>query len=151
MPFTAKSSAPAGDRDGRSAAEYAAAVHRLVARIPPGRAMTYGLIAEIVAETMHRGGPRQVGTVLSRSGGALPWWRVVNTRGAPPGPHAAAALAALRAEACPLTRDGTRVDLRRAVWFPELTGPAKPPGPAEPPGPPEVPGGPGGPRSRQIM
>lgn len=118
--------------------EYAAAVLALVRRIPPGRAMTYGLIAEIVAEDLGRGGPRQVGQVMSGSGdryahlvpaGAavvgpaqddhpVPWWRVVNAAGAPPARHLTAALDALRAEGCPLSRDGHRVDLRRAVWFP---------------------------------
>lgn len=119
--------------------EYAAAVLGLVRRIPPGRAMTYGLIAEIVAEDLHRGGPRQVGSVLAGSSDRyahlvpddavvigpaqdsfdVPWWRVVNAAGAPPAHHVTAALDALRAEGCPLTRDGCRVDLRRAVWFPE--------------------------------
>jgi alkylated DNA nucleotide flippase Atl1 len=112
----------------------------LVRRIPAGRAMTYGLIAEIVAETLHRGGPRQVGQVMAGSGdryahlvpeGAavvgpaqdtneVPWWRVVNASGAPPARHLTAALDALRAEATPLTRDGTRVNLPAAVWFPDL-------------------------------
>lgn len=101
-----------------AAEEYAEAVLDLVERIPAGRAMTYGLIAEIVAESLRRGGPRQVGTVLSRSGGSVPWWRVVNAAGAPPAHEATRALDELRAEACPLTRDGRRVDLRRAVWFP---------------------------------
>ncbi|WP_265523098.1 MGMT family protein [Oerskovia flava] len=102
---------------------YDAAVHDLVARIPAGRAMTYGLVAEIVAETLHRGGPRQVGQVLARGTGDLPWWRVVNAAGAPPAQHAERALARLRAEGCPLRADGLRVDLRRAVWFPEQDGP----------------------------
>lgn len=101
------------------AQEYAEAVLDLVGQIPAGRAMTYGLIAEIVAESLHRGGPRQVGTVLARSGGSVSWWRVVNASGAPPAHHLSEALAALRAEACPLTKDGRRVDLRRAVWFPQ--------------------------------
>jgi alkylated DNA nucleotide flippase Atl1 len=107
--------------------------------------MTYGLIAEIVAETLHRGGPRQVGTVMAGSGdryahlvpagllppGAVtigpaqdsnevPWWRVVNASGRPPPHYATAALHALQAEGTPLTRDGTRVALREAVWFPGI-------------------------------
>ncbi|MFD4992980.1 MGMT family protein [Cellulosimicrobium cellulans] len=107
------------------AAEYAGAVLALVRRIPPARAMTYGLVAEIVAETLHRGGPRQVGQVLAGSSGVdddgapVPWWRVVNAAGSPPAHHLDAALTELRAEGCPLSRDGRRVDLRRAVWFPE--------------------------------
>ena len=112
----------------------------VVRQIPAGRAMTYGLIAEVVAETLHRGGPRQVGNVMAGSGtryahlvpeGAavvgpvqdnneVPWWRVVNAAGAPPAHYATAALDALRAEATPLTRDGNRVALRRAIWYPGI-------------------------------
>jgi len=121
--------------------EYAAAVLDVVRRIPSGRAMTYGLIAEIVGEELGRGGPRQVGSVLAGSGGRyahlvpddddqdddapvsdgdrVPWWRVVNAAGSPPQHHLTEALDALRAEGCPLSRDGRRVNLRRAVWFPE--------------------------------
>ncbi|WP_454853574.1 MGMT family protein [Promicromonospora soli] len=110
--------------------EYAAAVLDVVRRIPSGRAMTYGLIAEIVGEELGRGGPRQVGSVMAGSGdryahldpddgGRVPWWRVVNAAGSPPQQHLTEALDALRAEGCPLSRDGRRVNLRRAVWFPE--------------------------------
>lgn len=118
-----------GDDDDRAdpralAQEYATAVLDLVRRVPPARAMTYGLVAEIVAESLGRGGPRQVGQVLAGSSGVdddgapLPWWRIVNAAGSPPAHHLDAALAELRAEGCPLSRDGRRVDLRRAVWFP---------------------------------
>ncbi|MFC8796719.1 MGMT family protein [Promicromonospora sp. NPDC057138] len=135
--------------------EYAAAVLDVVRRIPSGRAMTYGLIAEIVGEELGRGGPRQVGSVMAGSGdryahlvpdddgpggageegageegaegdpaspsdgGRVPWWRVVNAAGSPPQQYLTEALDALRAEDCPLSRDGRRVNLRRAVWFPE--------------------------------
>lgn len=123
--------------------EYAAAVLDVVRRIPSGRAMTYGLIAEIVGEELGRGGPRQVGSVMAGSGdryahlvpddesgpladggdpedgGRVPWWRVVNAAGSPPQQFLTEALDALRAEGCPLSRDGRRVNLRRAVWFPE--------------------------------
>jgi len=91
----------------------------LVERIPPGRAMTYGLVAEVLAERLGRGGPRQVGHVLADSGGAVPWWRVVNAAGMPPAPYAGEALNQLRAERTPLVADGTRVALRRAVWWPD--------------------------------
>lgn len=117
--------------------EYAAAVLDVVRRIPSGRAMTYGLIAEIVGERLGRGGPRQVGSVMAGSGDRyahlvpedgegwdgelVPWWRVVNAAGSPPQHHLTEALDALRAEGCPLSRDGRRVNLRRAVWFPEDT------------------------------
>ncbi len=108
-----------GPADQASPADYAEAVLDLVERIPPGRAMTYGLVAEVLAERLGRGGPRQVGHVLAGSGGAVPWWRVVNASGAPPAPYATDALDRLRAEGTPLTADGTRVALRRAVWWPE--------------------------------
>lgn len=125
--------------------EYAAAVLDVVRRIPSGRAMTYGLIAEIVGERLGRGGPRQVGSVMAGSGDRyahlvpddgdphdgdphetdpedgdrVPWWRVVNAAGSPPQHHLTEALDALRAEGCPLSRDGRRVNLKRAVWFPD--------------------------------
>jgi len=99
--------------------EYAEAVLDLVATIPPGRAMTYGLIAEVLAERLGRGGPRVVGRVMANSGGSVPWWRVTNAAGAPPPPYASDALAHLRDERTPLTADGTRVALRRAVWWPQ--------------------------------
>lgn len=132
-----------GDPDALDAAEeYAAAVLAVVRQIPSGRAMTYGLIAEIVAESLHRGGPRQVGNVMAGSGSRyahlvpedavvigpvqdtndVPWWRVVNAAGAPPAHFATAALDALRAEGTPLSRDGHRVALKRAIWFPGIDG-----------------------------
>ncbi len=107
-------------------AEYVAAVLDVVAQIPAGRVMTYGLIAEVVADLLAarggepRGGPRQVGAVMSRHGGATPWWRVVAADGRVPAHKAAEALAALRAEGAPLTSDDddARVRVRVAVWWP---------------------------------
>ncbi len=105
--------------------DYLEAVLDLVEAIPPGRAMTYGTIAEVLADRMvaagqqARGGPRQVGQVMSRAGAGVPWWRVVNASGAPPAHHAPGALQHLRAEGTPLSADGTRVALRRAIWFPD--------------------------------
>jgi alkylated DNA nucleotide flippase Atl1 len=105
--------------------EYLEAVLDLVERIPVGRAMTYGTVAEVVADGFAaaggraRGGPRQVGHVLARTGGDVPWWRVVNAAGRPPAHHARRALELLRGEGTPLSADGERVALRRAIWFPE--------------------------------
>lgn len=49
--------------------------------VPAGRAATYGQLAELVGT-----GPRQVGAIMSRHGGSVPWWRVVNAKGMlPPG------------------------------------------------------------------
>ncbi|MFD0886905.1 MGMT family protein, partial [Streptosporangium algeriense] len=53
---------------------YAERVLDLVERIPAGRVMSYGDIAEYLGE----GGPRQVGRVMSTWGGGVPWWRVTS-------------------------------------------------------------------------
>lgn len=99
--------------------EYLEAVLDLVDQVPPGRVVTYGSVAEVLGERFGRGGPRQVGTVLSRAGGAVPWWRVVNASGRPPGHKREWALATLRDEGCPLTPDGRRVRLPDALWWPD--------------------------------
>src|SRR3954469_13438199 len=51
--------------------EFAERVLDVVERIPPGRVMAYGDIAEYLGE----GGPRQVGRVMALWGGGVPWWR----------------------------------------------------------------------------
>ena len=105
---------------------YLETVLDLVETIPSGRVMTYGTIAEVVADALGRGGPRQVGQVLAKAGSGVPWWRVVNTSGNPPAALRAQALRELQAEGCPLRGavDEVRVDLRRALWWPaELTHP----------------------------
>jgi methylated-DNA-protein-cysteine methyltransferase related protein len=96
--------------------EYAEAVLDLVERIPPGRVMTYGAIAGWLGQ----GGPRQVGSVMSRYGGGVPWHRVVNASGRVPPGHEREALRRLRAEGTPLK--GERVDLRSALWLPAQDG-----------------------------
>lgn len=55
-------------------------VRALVARIPPGRLVTYGQIAELIGAWGHA---RQVGWALRRLqlNTAIPWHRVVNARG----------------------------------------------------------------------
>lgn len=129
------------------ASVYAAAVFALVRRIPIGRVMTYGLIAEILQDELGYGGPRVVGNVMAGAGerysgaiahqaaqqgeiGAivgpaqdnfdLPWWRVVNAAGSPPAHYLTAALAALERESTPLKRSGTKVDVAQAVWYPGI-------------------------------
>src|SRR5690606_23986988 len=107
--------------------EYLAAVLAVVRQIPVGRVMTYGLIAEVVAEGLvaaggsARGGPRQVGTAVSGGGGDPPWWRAVPPDGRVPARHRVRALRPLRAEGPALTSDddGARVRVRQAVWWPE--------------------------------
>jgi alkylated DNA nucleotide flippase Atl1 len=87
-------------------------VLEIVARIPPGKVMSYGDVAEYLGA----GGPRQVGRVLSAGTGDLPWWRVLRADGSPAPAIADECLAHHRAEATPLRPDGTRVDMRRARW-----------------------------------
>jgi alkylated DNA nucleotide flippase Atl1 len=92
--------------------DFALAVIDAVERIPPGLVMTYGDVAEYVGS----GGPRQVGQVMSRFGGAVAWWRVLRADGSPPPGHEARALRHYREEGTPLRPGGTRVDLRKARW-----------------------------------
>ncbi|HEY5515949.1 MAG TPA: MGMT family protein [Pengzhenrongella sp.] len=105
--------------------DYLEAVLDLVQTIPPGRVMTYGTVAEVVGARFaaggerERGGPRQVGHVLARAGGGVPWWRVVNAAGSPPAASLSRALTALRGEGTPLTLQGLRVDLGAALWWPD--------------------------------
>jgi alkylated DNA nucleotide flippase Atl1 len=99
-------------RDPGPGPDFEELVLAVVERIPPGRVMSYGDIAEYVGH----GGPRQVGRVMALSGGSVPWWRVVHADGTPPPGHESAALAQLRADGTPLRPDGSRVDMRRARW-----------------------------------
>jgi alkylated DNA nucleotide flippase Atl1 len=93
--------------------DYADLVLSVVERIPAGRVMTYGAIAEFLGA----GGPRQVGSVMSHYGGGVPWHRVVNASGRVVPGHEQEALRRLRAEGTPLR--GERVDLRQAAWWPD--------------------------------
>ncbi|HEY5248558.1 MAG TPA: MGMT family protein, partial [Dermatophilaceae bacterium] len=93
--------------------DFAEAVLDIVDQIPEGRVLAYGDVAELLG----RGGPRQVGSVMSRYGSSVTWWRVVRASGeAPPGLHEEA-LAHWRTEGTSLVRgslDGRRVDMARA-------------------------------------
>ncbi|MCD0448076.1 MGMT family protein [Actinocorallia sp. API 0066] len=99
--------------------DYADLVLSVVERIPPGRVMTYGDIAEYLGV----GGPRQVGRVMATEGGAAPWWRVIRADGRMLPGHEARARAAYAREGTPLRGDD-RVDLRRARWHGPLPGEA---------------------------
>jgi alkylated DNA nucleotide flippase Atl1 len=97
--------------------DFAEAVLAIVEQVPPGRAITYGIIAELVG----RGGPRQVGTVMAQYGGGVPWHRVVNANGRLVPGHEAEALRRHRAEGTPMRGGaGDHVDLRAAIWYPPL-------------------------------
>lgn len=104
--------------------EYVEAVLELAAFIPAGAALAYGDVAELLGSR----GPRHVGSVMSRYGSSVPWWRIVKSNGdAPPG-HERAALDRYLEEGTPLhgryldyvrTGEGRwRVDLGAARWAP---------------------------------
>jgi alkylated DNA nucleotide flippase Atl1 len=96
--------------------DYAERVLEVTERIPPGRVMSYGDIAEYLAE----GGPRQVGRVMSHWGGGVAWWRVIHADGSFLAGHERQALARYLDEGTPLRRDRAGaivgVDMRRARW-----------------------------------
>jgi len=92
--------------------EYVERVLQYVERIPRGRVSTYGAIADAVG-----GGPRQVGAVMSRHGGPVPWWRVVRADGSLPPSHHDEARQAYLEEGTPLRPSGA-VDIVRAFWAP---------------------------------
>jgi alkylated DNA nucleotide flippase Atl1 len=98
---------PGGDSPPTS---YARSVLDVVAQIPPSRVMTYGDVAEYLGT----GTGRTVGTVMSKHGREVPWWRVVQASGRPAEPHVQQALARLAEEGCPVV--GERVDLARCRW-----------------------------------
>jgi alkylated DNA nucleotide flippase Atl1 len=98
---------PGGDTP---ATPYARTVLEVVDRIPKGRVMTYGDVAEYLGS----GTGRTVGTVMSKHGHEVPWWRVVQASGRPAEPHVEDALSRLRAEGCPVR--GDRVEMVRARW-----------------------------------
>jgi methylated-DNA-protein-cysteine methyltransferase-like protein len=58
---------------------YRERVYQIVRRIPSGRVMTYGQIAEILGEGYT---PRTVGYVMHAADETVPWQRVINAQGA---------------------------------------------------------------------
>ncbi|WP_245708652.1 MGMT family protein [Ruania alba] len=101
------------------AEDYVEVVLDLVQRIPPGRATTYGVLAEAARERTGKGSARTVGTVMAQYGGGVPWWRVVTASGAAAERVAGRAIELLRSEGVAMTRhDPPRVDLTEAGWEP---------------------------------
>jgi methylated-DNA-protein-cysteine methyltransferase-like protein len=89
---------------------YASSVLAAVERIPRGKVMSYG----DVAEYMGSGSARAVGAVMSRHGHEVPWQRVVLSTGDPAPSHPDEARRLLLAEGVPMR--GDRVDMSRARW-----------------------------------
>ena len=96
--------------------EYVEEVLALVEAIPPGRVMTYGAVADALAESSGRNSARLIGNIMSRHGGAVPWHRVVNSSGRSAPGHEQEARQRLLADRVPLR--GDYVDLRKASWNP---------------------------------
>jgi len=94
---------------------FAEAVLGVVDQIPAGMVLAYGDVAELLG----RGGPRQVGAVMSRYGSSVTWWRVIRASGEAPEGLLDEALAHWRQEGTVLVRGalvGRRVDMRLARW-----------------------------------
>lgn len=102
----------------RELSEFGAAVLDVVDRIPPGRVMTFGGIAEYLG----RGGPRGVGGVMARYGFDVAWWRVVRADGTLPSYLIVQAQPHWIIEGTPSRRGG--VDVPHALWQPD-EGPAR--------------------------
>jgi alkylated DNA nucleotide flippase Atl1 len=94
--------------------DFSEAVLDVVARIPPGRVLSYGDVAELVGH----GGPRLVGRVMSTRGSGVPWWRVLRADGSVVPDLVTRAVPRYREEGTPMRRDGVRVDMRLARWTP---------------------------------
>jgi methylated-DNA-protein-cysteine methyltransferase-like protein len=102
-------------------AAYVEAVLAVVERIPPGRVMSYGAVADLLHETYGRGSARRVGTIMAQYGGSVPWYRVVNSTGRLPPGHEARARRLLAAEGVRLTAS-SRVAMASYAWYPEVDG-----------------------------
>jgi methylated-DNA-protein-cysteine methyltransferase-like protein len=89
---------------------FAVAVLDAVERIPPGRVMSYGDIAEYVGH----GTARMVGRVLAVHGHEVPWHRVLRADGTSAPQIRDRQLALLRAEGVPIR--GDRVDMAVARY-----------------------------------
>lgn len=104
--------------------DYVEAVLALVGLVPPGTAVAYGDVAELLGS----GGPRQVGHAMSHYGSGVPWWRILKASGHAPEGHEAEALRHYLREGTPLLGDheaylrtgggGWKVNLKAARWAP---------------------------------
>jgi len=96
--------------------EYVEEVLRLVESIPEGCVMSYGAVADALADHSGRNSARHVGTIMARHGGGVPWHRVVTSAGRMPPGHEQEARQRLLSEGVPLK--GELVDMARASWMP---------------------------------
>ena len=89
---------------------FARVVLDAVERIPRGKVMSYGDVAEYVGA----GSARAVGTVMSRYGSEVPWHRVLHSDGTCATHKSDRQLELLRDEGVPVR--GDRVEMRQARW-----------------------------------
>ena len=109
------------DAAGDPAQEYTELVLDLVAQIPPGRASSYGAIADAARVLTGRGSARTVGRIMAIGGGQVPWWRVVPVTGVVPEHLRERARVHLREEGTPMrSSDPLRLDMARAGWEPSI-------------------------------
>jgi methylated-DNA-protein-cysteine methyltransferase-like protein len=87
------------------------AIAGVLEALQPGDVVTYG---EVAVEAGWPGRSRAVGRLLSQSGGAYPWWRVVNASGRLVPGHEAEQARRLRAEGVEVDRERGRVTLPRS-------------------------------------
>jgi len=96
-------------RSGWTAFE--SAVAAVLDALEPGDLVTYG---EVAAEAGFPGAARAVGSMLARSDGSFPWWRVVAASGRLLASHEAEQTRLLMAEGIEV-RDGRIVSNRRSA------------------------------------
>ena len=96
--------------------EYVEEVLSLVERIPAGKVMSYGAIADALADHSGRNSARQVGSIMAQHGGGVPWHRVVTSSGRMPPGHEQEARQRLLSEGVPLK--GDHVNMSLASWAP---------------------------------
>jgi methylated-DNA-protein-cysteine methyltransferase-like protein len=101
---------PAASADSDRLPSLAERILSCVEQIPPGRVMSYGDVAEFVGSRA----ARNVGRVLARDGGTVPWYRVVRHDGSCAEHLRAQQLSLLRAEGVPV--HGDRVNMALARW-----------------------------------
>lgn len=90
----------------------------MVRMIPPGNLATYADLSGLAAELGYPCTPRRVARALSEFGGAVPWWRVVQSGGTIADQVLQPAVELLQADGVPVA--GRRVPLHEVRWSPDV-------------------------------